>query len=203
MSGRIWRERWRIWVPALVFFLLNLAVFSTYRLVFAGQARLRSRQVEDRNAELARLESDRAVLEDLVARAGANRERVQTFYDRWLVPESERLTLALAEVKDLATRAGVEPYSLSYPEQEIDAFGLEERSIVFAVQGSYMALRRFINFLELSDLFLTLEEVTLSGGADADAGLRINLRISTLFSEERSAVETSAAAPTGEGSPTS
>lgn len=203
MSGRIWRERWRIWVPALVFFLLNLAVFSTYRLVFAGQARLRSRQVEDRNAELARLESERTALEDLVARAGANRDKVDIIYDRWLVPESERLTSALAEVKDLATRSGVEPYSLSYPEQEIDAFGLEKRSIVFAVQGSYVSLRRFINFLELSDLFLTLEEVNLSGSPDPGAGLRINLRISTLFSEEQSSEERSAEESSGGRSSTS
>ena len=184
MSTRIWRERWRIWVPALVFLLLNLAVFSTYRLVFAGQALMRSRQVEDRNAELARLEADRVALEDLLGRVGRNRDKVDRFYRDWVRPESQRLTETLSEVKDLATRAGAEPYSLSYPEQEIDEFGLEQRSIVFAVEGSYMALRRFINFLELSELFLTLEEVSLSGGGDPAAGLRINLKISALFEDE-------------------
>ena len=193
MSRRVWRDRWKIWVPALVFFVLNLAVFSTYRLVFAGQAMLRSRQIEDRNAELARLGADRAGLEDLVARAERNREKVDVFYDHWLRPESERLTEAIAEVKDLATKAGVEPYSLSYPEQEIDEFGLEKRSIVFAVEGSYMALRRFINFLELSDLFLTLEEVTLSGTGDGATGLRINLKIATLFADEAAFDEARAA----------
>lgn len=184
MSAALWRERWRIWVPALVFFLLNLAVFSTYRLVFAGQALMRSRQVEDRNAELARLEADRAALEDLQERVGRNRDKVDLFYGDWVKPESERLTETLAQVKDLATRAGVAPFSLSYPEQEIEEFGLEKRSIVFAVEGSYMGLRKFINFLELSDLFLTLEEVSLSGGGEPGGGLRINLKISTLFEDE-------------------
>lgn len=192
MSTRVWAERWRIWVPALVFLLLNLAVFSTYRLVFAGQGRLRSRQVEDRNAELARLEADRAELEALVERARENRERLDALFERWLAPESERLTSALGEVRDLATRAGVEPYSLSYPEEEIDAFGLDERSIVFTVEGSYLALRRFINFLEVSDYFLTLEDVTLSGGANPGAGLRISFRISTLFAGEETGGGTAA-----------
>ena len=55
------------------------------------------------------------------------------------------------------------------------------RSVSFSVDGDYAGLRRFINFLELSDLFLTLEEVSLSGRTGESNVLRISLRVSTLF----------------------
>src|SRR5262249_7156107 len=37
-----------------------------------------------------------------------------------------------------------------------------KRSFVFEVDGTYLDLRKFINLLELSDSFLTLEAVSLS-----------------------------------------
>ncbi|MEE8137576.1 MAG: hypothetical protein V3T81_01690 [Thermoanaerobaculia bacterium] len=180
----IWRNRLRLWLPALVFCLLNLAVFSTYRLVFAGQAQLRKVWLERDRAELAELEAEHSVLEDLVHRATANRERIDRLYDQWLAPARQRLTRVIAEVKDLAHRAGLEPKVINYPEEELEEYGLVKRSIVFTVEGNYVELRRLINFLELSETFLTLEEVGLAEGGQAASSLRISLGISTLFAEE-------------------
>ncbi len=182
----VWRERLILWLPALLFFLANLVVFSSYRLVFAGQAQLRELRVERRSEELARLEVERAGLEEVVGRARRTRERVATFYDSWLTTERLRLTRVIAEVKELARRAGVEPAVVTYPGEEIEDHGLVKRSIVFAVDGSYVELRTFINFLELSELFLTLDEVSLSEAA-GQGSLRIQLKLSTLFVDESAA----------------
>ena len=57
--------------------------------------------------------------------------------------------------------------------------GLIQREIQFSVEGTYRQLRTFINFLELTDQFLTLRGVALSeGGADR---LSIRLQLSTVF----------------------
>jgi hypothetical protein len=62
-------------------------------------------------------------------------------------------------------------------------YGLVRRSIVFTVNGTYEELRRFVNFLELSDNFVTLEDVGLSErGSGGD--LRIALRLSILVLAE-------------------
>ncbi len=181
---QIWRNRLALWLPALVFCLLNLAIFSTYRLVFAGQAQLRKVWLERDVAELSRLAAEHAALDDRVGRATANSESIEQLYEQWLSPERHRLTRVIAEVKKLARRAGLDPMAINYPDEEFEDYGLVKRTMAFTVEGSYLELRRLINFLELSETFLTLEEVRLTEGGQQGAGLRINLGISTLFVEE-------------------
>ena len=154
-----------------------------YRLVIAGEARAWGRQLERRAAEVGQLSEERERAERLVERLRDNQQRIEEFRDQRLATEAERLTQVIAEVKDLARRAGVEPSSVRYPEERLEGVGLSRRSIVFSVDGDYAGLRRFINFLELSDLFLTLEEVSLAGRSGDSNGLRISLQVSTLFLE--------------------
>jgi hypothetical protein len=94
---------------------------------------------------------------------------------------SERLTNISAEVERLARQAGLDPRSLTSPELDVAELGLTKRSFIFSVNGTYVELRRFINLLELSPSFLTLEEVKLSGGGEGGEELQISLRLSTLF----------------------
>lgn len=185
MSQSIWRRHLRGWLPPLVVFFLALAALLFYRLVFAGEARAGGRQLERRATEVARLTQQRERAEKLVERLRLNQQRIDEFRSQRLATEAERLTQVIAEVKDLARRASVEPSSIRYPEERLQKVGLTRRSIVFSVDGDYGGLRRFINFLELSDLFLTLEEVSLSGRSSGGSSkLRISLQISTLFLDE-------------------
>ena len=110
---------------------------------------------------------------------------MQELYDERFSTRSERLTRFTAEVKSLARKAGLNPRSLSYPEQAIESYGLVKRSSIFAVQGTYQELRQFLNLMELSDSFLTLESISLSE-ANEEQGpeLRMSLKISTLFAQE-------------------
>lgn len=183
MSQSIWRRHLRGWLPPLIVFAAALCALLFYRLVIAGEARAGGRQVERRSAEVTRLSEERQRLEQLVGRLRDNQQRIEKFRAQRLATEAERLTQVIAEVKELARRAGVEPSTVRYPEQRLRDVGLSERSIVFSVDGDYAGLRRFINFLELSDLFLTLEEVNLSGRSGDSQGLRISLQVSTLFLE--------------------
>ncbi|HEV7515443.1 MAG TPA: hypothetical protein VGR07_04015, partial [Thermoanaerobaculia bacterium] len=125
----------------------------------------------------------RAGLEKLIARADANRRQVDSLYDRFAT-RRQRLTEVTAEVQSLARRAGLDPRSISYPEQEIEDYGLVKRSFIFSVDGNYLALRKFLNLLELSDSFLTLEDAGLSETSKGEE-LRMNLTLSTLFTKER------------------
>jgi type IV pilus assembly protein PilO len=179
-STSIWRRRVALWLPALVFFLLNVVVLLVYPVRFAGRMEVTADELDQERAVLAELVERRRDLES--QRQGIERTRlaVDEMYSERLAPESERLTRIIAEVKDLAARSGLTPPSVSYPTEPFEDYGLRRRGFVFSVEGSYADLRKFINLLELSQTFLTLEEVTLSesgGGA-----LRIQLRVSTLFS---------------------
>jgi len=84
-------------------------------------------------------------------------------------------------VKSLAQRAGVEASTFRYPEEDLEDFDLLRRSIAFSVEGSYAQLRQFINFIEVSDHFLMLEDVRLNEVGQGDSTIRVQLSVSSLF----------------------
>ncbi len=176
-----WRARLKIWLPALILVVLNLGVLSTYRFLLAGQAQIQAGRVERRQARVAELEAERLVLEETVTDVKRNRELVDRLYEGWLTPESERLTAVIGEVKGLAQAAGVEYSSFSYPDQLLEEEGLVKRSLVFTVEGTYLELRSFINLIEVSDLFLILESIRLTGGSREGPQVRVSMTVSTLF----------------------
>ena len=175
----IWRRRLAWWLPALVFLVANLVALAIYPLRFAGRMEVTVEEVEEAESVLAELVEARRDLEAQQEAIARTRLAIDELYSERLASESERLTSIIAEVKDLAARSGLTPPSVSYPTEPLQDYGLRRRGFVFSVQGSYPDLRKFINLLELSDTFLTLEEVTLSEGGSGN--LSIQLRVSTLF----------------------
>jgi Tfp pilus assembly protein PilO len=193
--GEIWRQRVWVWVPALVFFLANATAYTIYQFGFADREAALKEDLKDTQDRLAPLLARKAKLAALIARGESNEREIQRLYAETFSTRKQRLTNITAEVKTLARKAGLDPKSLSYPQQEIQQYGLIKRSFIFSVEGTYLELRKFINLLELSNSFLTLEDMTLSegsgeqaargGGAGGGGGegseLRINLTLSTLF----------------------
>lgn len=182
-AADLWRRRAVLWAPALAFFLLAAGALGLYRARYAGEAELSERALQRSRGALAGLTAQRRSLERDLERIRANREALVAFYDDRLATESERLTRAIAEVKDLAQRCGLRPGSIGYPDERLEGFGLRQRAFVFGVEGTYNDLRRLINLLELSESFLTLEQVSLVEGGGGGR-LRIDLRLSTLFAAE-------------------
>jgi Tfp pilus assembly protein PilO len=190
----VWAGRWRLWAPALAFFVFNLALALVYQIAYAGRVGALEAAVERREAELAEAQELRLAQQDLLDRADRNRDALGHFYGERLAPESERLTKVIAEVKELARRAGLDPATISYPEERLDEYRLVKKSFVFGVEGSYEELRQFVNLLELSPTLLALEQVTLTEAGQGGV-LRINLRLAALFLQED---EAGVAAPGGE-----
>lgn len=181
----VWRKRLWWWVPALIFFLLNLSAWSYYELGdFGNQVSQMEQQLERLREQAKELSAEETELARLVERAATNRSRIETLYDQRLATQSERLTAVIAEVRNLARQSGLEPTTVSYPEQYLESFGLERKGFVFSVAGTYAELRKLINALELTDTFITLDEVGLSQDGGRSNQLRISLRLSTLFAAE-------------------
>ncbi|MCB1057844.1 MAG: type 4a pilus biogenesis protein PilO [Acidobacteria bacterium] len=184
-----WRERLWLWLPALLFLAVNIGFFAYYQLSGIGDevGILERRLASTHNTE-KQLAKERQQLESLLADVELNRQRVADLYGKRLSTQEERLTAILAEVRRLATRAGLAPSAVSYPQETIEDFGLLQTSFVFNVEGSYADLRRFINSLELTPSFLTLERIGLSEDGSSGARLKISLRLSTLFADEDSEI---------------
>ena len=209
--GDIWRQRAWVWASALAFLAINCIGLLVYRVGYSDRVNTLQLDLRDQAARLDAARADRLRLDDLLRQARINRERVLQLYDDHFSTRRRRLTGITAEVKDLARRSGLVPRALAYPEEQIQQYELVKRSFVFTVDGTYADLRKFVNLLELSDSFLTIENAALSEehgsrraafvppGAparpgmpagqppiaypppSAPGGLRIALTISTLF----------------------
>jgi Tfp pilus assembly protein PilO len=181
-GGSIWRQRATTWGVPLGFLLVNLALLFGNQLVLGVRLLALENQLETRETRRAELEQEYQRLGDLVQRALAARADLDGLYQDRLASKRERLTSVLAHVKDLASRAGLEPDSLSYPETVLEEQGLEKLAFVFAVEGDYPSLRRFMSLLEATDEFLVLEQIGVSEAGDMSGGrLSVRLTLTTLF----------------------
>ncbi|MFL6237738.1 MAG: hypothetical protein ACJ76N_31770 [Thermoanaerobaculia bacterium] len=181
--GEIWRQRLWIWVPALLFFLVNAGAFAVYKLGYAG----RIESLDDRLKELAQqhkeLTDKSQQAATMIARVRTNEAQVEQLYTDRLSTRSQRLTSINDEVKKLATQAGLRPRAISYPEKDIEEYNLIRRSFVFSVEGTYAELRKLVSLLETSRSFLSIDEVTVVNNAEGKE-LRIDLTLSTLFARD-------------------
>ena len=173
-----WMRRHLWWLLPLVLIIVNLFLASTYRSLYAGRVAALDELIEKEKGDLVGLERQGRELEELVARVDRADAGIALVYDDTLGPESARFTSIVREVRELAENANLGWERVSFPEEVYEDYGLIKRSFLFAVEGRYADLRRFINFLELSESFLVLESLGLQ---DAEAGLRIRVVMSTLF----------------------
>ena len=176
-----WERRW-VWLPAAIFVLLGIALLVGYELAFAGRLGIQAGALASRRRELDEVAASRAATEALVRRARATRAAIDELYDKRLGSEAARLTAVMLEVKHLARQAGLSGLeTINYNDEEVNGLPLIKKSITFGAAGSYGELRAFINLLELSPAFMSLDEIRVSGGGDPGGRLRLQVRLSTMF----------------------
>jgi Tfp pilus assembly protein PilO len=180
--GEIWRQRLWIWVPALLFFLANVVAFAVYTVGYGGRLDALDDTLAGQERALKELATQQRDAQAMLNRVRTNDQQVEQLYAERLSTRSRRLTGVTTEVKSLAQKAGLVPRTFSYPEQHIEEFGLIRRSYIFNVQGTYAELRKFINLIEASRSFLSINELRVSGN-DQGPELDISIQISTLFTE--------------------
>lgn len=180
--GEIWRQRLWIWVPALLFFLANVAAFAVYTVGYGRRLDALDDTLAGQEQTRKKLAAEQRDARAMLDRVKTNDQLVEQLYDERLSTRSRRLTGITTEVKSMAQKAGMVPRTFSYPEQEIEDFGLIRRSFVFNVQGTYAELRKFINLIEASRSFLSINELRVSGNEQGPE-LDISIQLSTLFTE--------------------
>lgn len=184
----VWRRTLWLWVVPLAFCLVGLVALGVYFQFFSGRVERLQSELQGAQQNLDRYRAERADGEAFLLRVQQQQRQVEELYVRQFRTEEERFTAAIQEVKRLARDAGLEPSNLAYPYSGKSTYDLAGRDINFSVEGTYRQVRTFINFLELSDHFLTLREVTLtgvSGEARREPTLGIRLRVTTYFHRQQ------------------
>ena len=181
-GAALWWQRRRLWLPAAIFVLLGLVALTVYQVALAGRLGMQAGSLAARRSELEALQARRSEAEALLQRARSTRAAIAELYDRRLGTEAERLTAVMLEIKKLARQAGLGGMeAINYGDEPVAGLPLIKKSITFSAEGSYGQLRAFINLLELSPSFLSLDEIRVENGGRAGGPLRLQVRLSTLF----------------------
>lgn len=168
----IWREK-RIPLAILgVFLLANAVFFFTYRVQYEN--RLQGLEADKQAAEqrLAGVRADRAKTEAQIAAYRKAQGDLNVIYNEKWSTEAERLTALINEVKHLEQASQLIGRSHAFGKSEKDAkatpgLGTDVVTIAFNVQGTYAQVRRLINLLELSDQFVIIDAIALTGTNEA------------------------------------
>lgn len=177
-----WSRHVWLWTIPLAFCILNLLAIALYQTRFAGRVDTLESDHKEAQELLEELRLEREQSEHLLAAAIERDKLVDELYSKVFSTAAQRSTRIQLEVKALARRAGLHPTAFNYPRSNLD-WKLTRREINFNVTGTYEQLRMFINLLELSEYFLSLDRVSLSesGAQGSSPTLSIGLSLSTVF----------------------
>ena len=171
---RPWRDRLRI--PLFALLALDAGVYVAYTMPRS----LRERSVALRADVLRQeVERDRRLTRKLRRRTEAmntNRSDVQRFYAR-LGPK-ETLAEVREQIRALARELGLRVGALTYsPEEVKGSEGVAEFGMKMGVSGTYRELAAFLDRLERSPYFVTVDQIQLrkKGATEGEADLDISL----------------------------
>jgi Tfp pilus assembly protein PilO len=171
-------KKWVRWGLAVVLAVDVLLLIAAWRASKGGQQAqakqrdLLTQQYTPLNADVARA---RAISEKL--------PRVQGDCDNFirnnLREASGGYSVVLADLGQIAEKAGLRAPNTSFRQEQRGPRGIVEVRITAAVEGDYSSLVRFINGLERSPNFYLLNSLTLA--SSTGGVIRLNLELRTYF----------------------
>jgi Tfp pilus assembly protein PilO len=170
---RRWRERLR--TPLLVVLLLDAGVYVAYTLPRSLREKSASARAQVLREEVDR---DRRVTAALRGRAEAmesNRTDVERFYAH--LGSKSSLSSVRQEIAALARELGLKVGALTYsPEEVKGGEGVSQFQMRMGVSGTYRELAAFLDRMERSAYFVTVDQIQLrkraaAGEADLDIAL--------------------------------
>jgi hypothetical protein len=148
------------------------------RLEKASGSRLSLGEVERvLRAEERRVEESRRLL----SFARCVRFDADRFFGEVIETKEQRMTKVQKAVRDLAIAFRMNPESIAYEAEISEKTGVVEFGISFPLQGSYEALRQFLERVEDSEHFLVVDSISLDGSPEGGSALQLMIRLSTFF----------------------
>jgi Tfp pilus assembly protein PilO len=159
----------------LALLALNLVVLAAWTA--PRTLRLRNATARVASAREA-LEREQAQAERARERAGAiedNARDLARFYENVVGTEEADLLPTLEEIEEMARAPGLTPGRRSFRRDEIENAALERVAVVLPLEGSYEQLVGFLQEVERSSRFLTVDRISLRGKEDQEATLQVEM----------------------------
>jgi type IV pilus assembly protein PilO len=165
------RRKLKIVIAALVAVdVIGVAVLFS---PLVGSAASRRLQIGQLSAELKRKTHDVEPLRGMDKKVELAKTQIPQFYsDRFAAQDSD----LAQELGKLAAESGVKIQQAKYKQEDTESAGVVVPvSIEGTFSGAYLQLVRFINALERSKLFITVDSVDLAGESAGPVKLQVKM----------------------------
>jgi len=137
-----------------------------------GSAASRQMQLNQLFVEFRKKTKDVEPMRDMPQKVATAKDQISDFYkDRFAARDSELTT----ELGKLAAENGIHILTAKYKEEEPETAGIIPVVIEGSFAGDYLQLVRFINSVERSKMFFTVDGVDLAGEGKGPVHLQITL----------------------------
>jgi Tfp pilus assembly protein PilO len=159
------RPFWRRLVPLVVGLVaVNGVVFAAYSLPRAYQVRNVTARAAEARQELAREREAAAALRESADTMRANARDAERFYRDVVASQRPDLISLLEEVEKMATEPGLKPGVRSYRLEGVKEASLTRVSVTLPLEGTYGQLVAFLDRVERSKHFVTVDRIGLTSG---------------------------------------
>lgn len=164
------RRKLKIAIAAMV--VADIVAVGVFFSPLVGSADSRRLQMLQLAAELTRKTHEVEPLHGMDKKLLLAKDQIGEFYkDRFAEKDSELLT----ELGKLAGENGVHIQSARYKEEDPEISGIVPVGLEVSFSGDYLQLVRFINTMERSKMFFTVDSVDLAGEGTGQVRLQIGL----------------------------
>ena len=168
-----WRRRLLpVFLGLLAVNLIALAAWTLPRTLRLRNATVR---VEAAREAVENERAGAASVRERSAAMDANAKDLQVFYDTVVGPEELDLLPTLEEIEAMARAPGLTPGRRSFSRKEVDDVALERVAVTLPLDGSYEQLVGFLQEVESSPRFLTVDGISLRGDADGEGTLLVEM----------------------------
>ena len=166
----------RLLLPVVVLLGLNVLVLAVYTVPRTLQVSSATARAAEVRKDLARERDATAVLRRQAEAIRGNTADTSRFYREFVVGSRAELIPLLEDIDHMATEPGLKPSARTYKLEDVKGAELTRVEVLLAVAGSYTQLVAFLDKVERSKHFLTIDSVGLTAGTlTGSPSLRVEL----------------------------
>ena len=168
-----WRRRL---LPAFLTLLaLNLLVLAAWTVPRTLRLRSATARVAVARETVGRERTRAAEARERADAIDANARDLALFYESVVDTERADLLPTLEDIEAMARAPGLTPGRRSFRRDKIEDVAIERVAVVLPLGGSYQQLVGFLQEVERSPRFLTVDRISLHGTEDAEATLQVEM----------------------------
>jgi len=168
-----WRRRL---LPAfLTLAVVNLLVLAGWTVPRTLRLRNATARVEAARETVAQARAEASALEERAQAIEANITDLERFYSDVIGAEDANLLPTLREIEGMSRGPGLQAGTRRFEREAVPDAAVERVAVTVPLQGSYDELVGFLQEVEGSSRFLTIDGISLSSASEGEANLQVAL----------------------------